>query len=139
MRMKDTKLIYLAGATNLDEAFVRGWREYAKSRLEGETTNLSVLDPLDENEIDPNWESWERVEARFRLIVQADLVLAELTHSTHSYLEVGFELKDAYLMGKEIVSWGDAHTGNDCVRYHATRQFSELDEALNWVVGRWGN
>ncbi len=124
--------VYLAGAVGLDEAFVRGWREYAENFLN--ECGIDTLNPIKDREISPHYDPTDIVETDLEMVRQADIVLAEYSHDTYGYIGTSMEIREAYLQGKTIITWGDAYRNHYWLRYHANRCFGELEQALEYIA-----
>ena len=130
------KTVYLAGA--IDHAspdFAVGWRREATARLKA--AGYGVLDPtIGKDFSDPNinttaYTPKQIVETDKAMIKRADILLVEMSRDDIPYIGTSMEILYAWERGKEIIVWGGSESY--WVRYHASRIFKTLSEALDYI------
>lgn len=130
--------VYLAGAIHhVSPTFATGWRREATERLS--KLGFEVFDPtVDKNFDHPGvnttlYTPKQIVETDKTMIDMVDILLVEMSRSDVPYIGTSMEILYAWERGKEIIVWGGSESY--WVRYHASRIFKALPEALDYIGG----
>lgn len=131
-------IVYLAGAIDhVPPSFAVKWRQDATSRLEA--IGYEVLDPTEGKDLyhpavnTDLYTPKQIVESDKAMIDRADILLVEMSRKDIPYVGTSMEILYAWERGKEIIVWGGSESY--WVRYHASRIFKALPEALDYIGG----
>lgn len=125
--MSDKFTVYLCGPINgCTDSECSDWRESAKKKFE------STLDPMVRDYRGKEAESYrEIVDLDKRDVIQADAILAFCPKPS---VGTSMEVFMAWQMGK-VIAVVAPEPVSPWLRYHSTRVFSEMGEAIEWLRG----
>lgn len=128
--------VYLAGKmTGLTYEQMTEWRNHAKTQLVRH--GFKTLDPATQPLNGSVWTPREVVDSNKYQIRNSDIVLAELNYENVSIGTVG-ELVYAREHNKPVIAWGKASIiKHPWIQEHATKIFTTLEEAVNYLVGNY--
>lgn len=131
--------IYLAGPIHhVTPEQATGWRRKVTETLE--PLGYTILDPTAGKDLydpDVNTKTFTPehiVTTDIAMIDSADILLVDISHLVPCW-GTAMEIRHAWSKGKTIVTWGTANKESYWIRYHATRMWSSLDIALEWIMG----
>jgi hypothetical protein len=125
--------VFLAGSIDAHASleFPRNWRDEATEVLTA--AGYLVLNPLRHDDYSDSAEIMRRNTAD---LLQAHILLVEMSHSDISYIGTSIEIYKSYQYGKEILLWGGANRRSHALRHYAPVRFETLKDALNELVER---
>lgn len=128
------KTVYLAGsiAGHKDIDSANEWRLQAEQVL-GEA-GYRVLNPLRGKLYGQEYTSEEIVARDLLDIAQSEILLVEMDNLGMAYIGTSMEIRYAFEQHKEIYLWGKASLESHWLRYHQTKRFETLEEALEFLV-----
>jgi len=128
------KTVYLAGAIDrVSPEFAMSWRQEATKRLG--VAGYQVLDPTQDKKLehpDVNTTLYtpeQIVETDKQLINRSTIVLAEVSRTDIPYIGTSMEIYFAWERAIPVIVWGGSRSY--WIRYHATKIFDTLGEALD--------
>lgn len=129
---------YLAGPIDgvAPEAAI-GWRRHAKNDLS--KYGIKVFDPTEGKDLtsgayDPGW----IVRGDIARLKNSNFVLAAFAWENAAYIGTSMEIRIAYEGGTPIYVWGLACRNSYWLRYHVTKFFDSLNNALAYLVYVYG-
>jgi nucleoside 2-deoxyribosyltransferase len=126
------EFIYLGGSINGHDTreAANDWREEATTALED--AGYRVLNPLrDRSLADKN--SKEIVNRDLTDIKRSSILLVEMAHQDKAYIGTAMEIRFAYERHKKIILWGEANVESHWLKYHSTKRYRTLKEAIEAI------
>lgn len=129
---------YLAGPIDgvAPEAAI-GWRRHAKNDLS--KYGIKVFDPTEGKDLtsgtyDPGW----IVRGDIARLKSSNFVLAAFAWQSAAYIGTSMEIRIAYEGSIPVYAWGLAGRNSYWLRYHVTKFFDSLNNALAYLVYVYG-
>lgn len=129
---------YLAGPIDgVTSEEATGWRRYAKNVLN--KYGIKVFDPTEDKDLtcstyDPGW----IVRGDVARLKNSNFVLAAFAWDNAAYIGTSMEIRIAHERGTPIYVWGPVGRNSYWLRYHATKFFDYLPEALDHLIYLYG-
>lgn len=125
--------VYLAGGIEgLPYETAAGWRQIAEKGLR--LAGYEVINPLKGIDLSNPPPYRQIVEADLAGVSRADILLVEMAIPKRNYIGTCMEIREAFLAGKRIYVFGGLYDDNPFLKYHATKTFPNLEEALNFLM-----
>jgi len=133
--------VYLAGKmTGLDREEMNKWRHRAEVTLLDH--GFKIANPAS---VPFNFDGYSNSPTNKEIIAsnkfqiqRSDIILAELNHTEISH-GTNAEIVYAGTIGKPVIVWGENYSviNSPWIAEHTVKQFSRMDDALEYIVTNW--
>lgn len=129
---------YLAGPIDgISAEIAVGWRRHAKNDLS--KYGIKVFDPTEGKDLtsgtyDPGW----IVRGDIARLKSSNFVLAAFAWQSAAYIGTSMEIRIAYEGSIPVYVWGLAGRNSYWLRYHVTKFFDSLNDALAYLAYVYG-